>query len=57
MAGILQGLRPHPGARFDGHDFDLSAAPLHGEHSNEVLAELGYGAADITTLRNEGIVV
>ncbi len=50
-------LQPHPGARFDGHDFDLSAAPLHGEHSNDVLTELGYGAADITTLRNEGIVV
>ena len=31
-------------------------APLLGEHTDEVLAEIGYGAAEITELRDGGIV-
>jgi crotonobetainyl-CoA:carnitine CoA-transferase CaiB-like acyl-CoA transferase len=30
--------------------------PLLGEHSDEILAELGYAAADIARLRDEGVV-
>jgi crotonobetainyl-CoA:carnitine CoA-transferase CaiB-like acyl-CoA transferase len=33
-----------------------SAPPLLGEHSAEVLAELGYSAAQIDALRNEGVI-
>ena len=31
-------------------------APLLGEHTDEVLAEIGYGAAEITGLREGAIV-
>ncbi|HUP83715.1 MAG TPA: CaiB/BaiF CoA-transferase family protein [Candidatus Limnocylindria bacterium] len=33
-----------------------SAPPLLGEHSAEILGELGYSAADIETLRAEGVI-
>jgi crotonobetainyl-CoA:carnitine CoA-transferase CaiB-like acyl-CoA transferase len=32
------------------------AAPRLGEHSAEVLAEVGFGAADVARLRAEGVV-
>lgn len=50
-------LQPRPGARFEAHEYEFSAAPLHGEHGTEVLAELGYEAAAITSLRSEGVVI
>jgi crotonobetainyl-CoA:carnitine CoA-transferase CaiB-like acyl-CoA transferase len=31
-------------------------APLLGEHTDEILAEIGYGTADVTGLRERGIV-
>jgi crotonobetainyl-CoA:carnitine CoA-transferase CaiB-like acyl-CoA transferase len=31
--------------------------PLHGEHTTEVLGELGYAGADIQTLRDKGVIV
>jgi len=38
--------------RFDGDALPIrSAPPLLGEHSEAILAELGYGAADIQALR------
>lgn len=33
-----------------------SPAPEPGQHADEVLRELGYGDAEITTLRNEGAI-
>jgi crotonobetainyl-CoA:carnitine CoA-transferase CaiB-like acyl-CoA transferase len=33
-----------------------SAPPLLGEHSDEILGELGYSAAQIDTLRTEGVI-
>ena len=32
------------------------APPLLGEHTDEILAEIGYEAAEIETLREEGVV-
>jgi formyl-CoA transferase len=33
-----------------------SAAPEHGEHTDEVLAELGYSEDEVARFRREGIV-
>jgi crotonobetainyl-CoA:carnitine CoA-transferase CaiB-like acyl-CoA transferase len=33
-----------------------SAPPLLGQHSDDILAELGYGAADIAALRATGAI-
>jgi crotonobetainyl-CoA:carnitine CoA-transferase CaiB-like acyl-CoA transferase len=32
------------------------AAPTHGEHTDEILRELGYSSEEITTLRKEHVV-
>ncbi len=34
----------------------VTASPEAGEHTDEILAELGYAAADIDDLRNRGVV-
>jgi formyl-CoA transferase/CoA:oxalate CoA-transferase len=33
-----------------------SAPPILGEHTERILTELGYGPADIATLRHEHVV-
>jgi formyl-CoA transferase len=35
---------------------DVQRSPLLGEHTDEVLAELGYGADQITALRTEKVI-
>jgi formyl-CoA transferase len=35
---------------------DVKRSPLLGEHTDEVLAELGYGADQIAALRTENVI-
>ena len=48
-----------PAARFDKTPQDPTRRmpPLHGEHTEEVLGELGYSGADIESMREEGILL
>jgi crotonobetainyl-CoA:carnitine CoA-transferase CaiB-like acyl-CoA transferase len=48
---------PRPVARFSETPQELCRmAPLHGEHTEEVLRELGYGDAGVAALRAEGAI-
>lgn len=49
---------PRQGARFDdgGDVRALTPAPTHGEHTDELLSELGYGPGSIADLRAAGTV-
>eukprot|EP01065_Artemidia_motanka_P037480 TRINITY_DN4609_c0_g1_i1.p2 TRINITY_DN4609_c0_g1~~TRINITY_DN4609_c0_g1_i1.p2 ORF type:complete len:207 (+),score=47.31 TRINITY_DN4609_c0_g1_i1:760-1380(+) len=48
---------PRPAARFSASDFSVrTPAPLIGEQSAEILAELGVGAAEIGRLMDSGVV-
>jgi len=62
---IVESEHPHagpmrqtrPAARFDKTPADLRRpAPLLGEHTEEVLREIGLAAADISELRSEGVI-
>jgi crotonobetainyl-CoA:carnitine CoA-transferase CaiB-like acyl-CoA transferase len=48
----------YPGAPFKLSDASWQAgrAPLLGEHTSEVLSELGYGAAEVVRLREQGVI-
>jgi crotonobetainyl-CoA:carnitine CoA-transferase CaiB-like acyl-CoA transferase len=49
--------QPSPGARFSGTPSTRGAlAPLLGEHTNDVLRELGYADERAAQLRREGVV-
>ncbi|CAN5237237.1 CoA transferase [soil metagenome] len=45
-----------PGARFSGFELERKRPPTVGEHTDEVLAEVGYSAEQIAALRAKGIV-
>ena len=54
VAGVVQ---PRPAPRFSRTDSDLDRPPAHaGQHTDEVLADLGYGADEIVALRESGAV-
>jgi crotonobetainyl-CoA:carnitine CoA-transferase CaiB-like acyl-CoA transferase len=54
-AGVIR--QPRPPARFDRTPAEPGRlAPLHGEHTDEILAELGVGAEERQALREAGIV-
>lgn len=48
-----------PAARFDKTPQDprRRLPPLHGEHTEEVLSEIGYEAGEIERLRNAGVIL
>jgi formyl-CoA transferase len=35
---------------------DVTRSPLLGEHTDEVLAEIGYGAAEVADLRSRKVI-
>jgi itaconate CoA-transferase len=45
-----------PPANDDSFDCRMDPIPALGEHTESILAELGYGSADIERLRAEGAV-
>jgi crotonobetainyl-CoA:carnitine CoA-transferase CaiB-like acyl-CoA transferase len=62
---VVESVHPHagpmrqarPAARFDQTPADLrSAAPLLGEHTDQVLSELGVSQEEIATLREASVV-
>jgi itaconate CoA-transferase len=53
-AGPLPALKP-PGVS-DAFEYRMDAIPAVGEHTEAVLAELGYGARDVASLRTAGAV-
>jgi crotonobetainyl-CoA:carnitine CoA-transferase CaiB-like acyl-CoA transferase len=54
-AGVIR--QPRPPARFDRTPSEPGRlAPLHGEHTDEILAELGVGAEERKALREAGVV-
>lgn len=54
VAGRL--LQPRPTAAWFGADIELSPAPMHGEHTDAILGELGYPSTDVRALRDAGTV-
>jgi alpha-methylacyl-CoA racemase len=54
IGGVVQ---PAPAPRFGRTPADIPSAPcLPGQHTDEVLASLGYRPAEISKLRNDGAV-
>ncbi|MEU6644455.1 CaiB/BaiF CoA-transferase family protein [Saccharomonospora sp. NPDC046836] len=53
-AGPVPALLPPP--VISGYEPPIGAIPALGEHTDAVLAELGYGAAEIARLREQGAV-
>jgi len=53
-AGPVPALKPP--ADTDAFDYRMDPIPSIGQHTDSILAELGYGSADIARLRAEGAV-
>lgn len=45
-----------PGARFSGFELEKRRPPTVGEHTDEVLSELGYSVAEMEALRNMRVI-
>lgn len=55
QAGPLRQARP--AARFEGTPLEIRrGAPMLGEHTDAILREAGFSDADVSVLRNDGIV-
>jgi crotonobetainyl-CoA:carnitine CoA-transferase CaiB-like acyl-CoA transferase len=52
--GPIQALLPPPVV--SGYDPPMGAVPGLGEHTDAVLAELGFGQDDIAELREQGAI-
>ena len=50
-------LGPRPAADAFGEALELSPAPMQGEHSTEILSELGYSEKDISSLTTNRVVI
>ena len=48
---------PIPPILFDEEGGDPPPAPDFGEHTDEVLGELGYSADDIASMRDAGVIL
>ena len=48
--------QPRPGAAAFGADVTVRPAPMHGEHTREILAELGYADGDVEALQAAGLI-
>ncbi|MCB0997588.1 MAG: CoA transferase [Acidimicrobiales bacterium] len=55
-AGRLREPRPAARSTTDGSADPAGPAPLSGEHTDAVLAELGYAPVEVTALRSAGVV-
>lgn len=56
IAGKLRQTRP--AARFSGTKTEIRrGAPMHGEHTAEILADIGLTESDLSRLREEGIIL
>lgn len=49
-------LQPRPSAEMFGDQLELLPAPVHGEHTREILNELGYAGEDVEELIADGNV-
>jgi crotonobetainyl-CoA:carnitine CoA-transferase CaiB-like acyl-CoA transferase len=49
-------LQPRPSAAMFGEELSLSDAPIHGQHSREILKEVGFAESEIETMINGGAV-
>jgi crotonobetainyl-CoA:carnitine CoA-transferase CaiB-like acyl-CoA transferase len=45
-----------PGARFSGFDLACNRPPTAGEHTDEILTQLGYSRTEIADLRDGGVI-
>ena len=55
---LRESYQARPAARFDKTPQDPTRRmpPLHGEHTDEILGEIGYTSDQVENMRAEGII-